>query len=37
MIVDSAGHYARPDVVRLHVDRRPQNSLIVDDPQETTT
>jgi predicted amidohydrolase len=30
MIVDSAGHYARPDVVRLHIDRAPQRSLIIE-------
>jgi len=35
MIVDSAGHYARPDVVRLHVDRRPQNLVITDDASES--
>lgn len=26
-IVDSAGHYARPDVVRLEIDRRPKKSI----------
>jgi nitrilase len=30
MVVDSAGHYARPDVVRLHVDRTPQRSLVIE-------
>lgn len=28
-IVDGAGHYARPDVVSLHVDRRKQTSVII--------
>ena len=31
MIVDSAGHYARPDVVRLHIDRRAQRSLVIEE------
>ncbi|HEY0710060.1 MAG TPA: carbon-nitrogen hydrolase family protein, partial [Polyangia bacterium] len=29
-IVDSVGHYARPDVVRLHLDRTAQRSLVDD-------
>jgi nitrilase len=29
MIVDSSGHYARPDVVRLYVDRTAQKSLVI--------
>jgi aliphatic nitrilase len=28
MVVDSIGHYARPDVVRLQIDKRPQSVLI---------
>jgi aliphatic nitrilase len=30
MIVDSAGHYARPDVVRLHLDGTPQRPLVIE-------
>jgi len=30
MVVDSAGHYARPDVVRLHLERRAQRSLVLE-------
>jgi aliphatic nitrilase len=30
-IVDSAGHYARPDVVRLHLNAAAQVPLVVDD------
>ncbi|HXH02689.1 MAG TPA: carbon-nitrogen hydrolase family protein [Candidatus Competibacteraceae bacterium] len=31
MIVDSCGHYARPDVVRLVLESRPQRSLHIED------
>jgi nitrilase len=27
-VVDSAGHYARPDVVRLEINRQPQRSIV---------
>jgi nitrilase len=30
MIVDSAGHYARPDVVQLHVNRNKQTPIVDD-------
>jgi aliphatic nitrilase len=30
MVVDSAGHYARPDVVRLHLDQTHQRPLIIE-------
>ena len=29
--VDSAGHYARPDVFRLHWDKRPKPPVVIDD------
>ncbi len=34
MVVDSAGHYARPDVVRLHLDCRPQRPLVIEGASE---
>jgi predicted amidohydrolase len=30
MVVDSAGHYARPDVVRLQLDGRAQRPLVME-------
>jgi aliphatic nitrilase len=32
-VVDSAGHYARPDVVWLEIDRRPQRPIIEANPK----
>ena len=29
--VDSAGHYARPDVFQLHWDKRPKPTVVIDD------
>lgn len=29
-LVDSTGHYARPDVVRLHLDTRPRRPLVLE-------
>lgn len=34
MVVDSAGHYARPDVVRLHLNRTPQRPLVIEGASE---
>jgi predicted amidohydrolase len=34
MIVDSAGHYARPDVVRLVLDRGRPRPLVVEDASD---
>jgi aliphatic nitrilase len=34
LIVDSAGHYARPDVLSLHIDRRPQSPLVTNELPE---
>jgi aliphatic nitrilase len=34
LIVDSAGHYARPDVLNLHIDRRPQSPLVTSERPE---
>ena len=29
--LDVAGHYSRPDIFQLHVDTRPQSSIVFDD------
>jgi len=29
-VSDTAGHYARPDVLRLHVDYRPQTNVVAE-------
>ena len=33
-LVDSTGHYARPDVVRLHLDRRARRPLVLEGAEE---
>ncbi|MFQ6672898.1 MAG: nitrilase-related carbon-nitrogen hydrolase, partial [Candidatus Tectimicrobiota bacterium] len=34
MVVDSAGHYARPDVVRLLLRRTPQQPLVIEEAKD---
>jgi hypothetical protein len=31
MVIDSAGHYARPDIIRCVIDQRPQSPVTFED------